>query len=165
MPTHKLSTEEKQKILDDFAAETGATEIDMNAAAEWALANGRWPTQPFDPVKDCARQLSRAAREEMITDAQGRDVRKRHCYVIVEPDGQKRWRWIDIVTAAPEPMHKSLQARRRMALGDVQQLATDLSSYNDNNHYGAQLEMSFNFDEDLAEMEHPTDYPEDPEDD
>ena len=50
-------------------------------------------------------------------------MRKRHCYIIIEPDGQKCWRWVDIVTAKPNPMYKSLQWRRRNALGDVTQLA------------------------------------------
>ncbi len=58
----------------------------------------------------------------------------------------------------------SLQARRRSALGDVVQLARDLASYNDNNRFGAQLQMSFNFDEYLAEMEQPTEYPAEPPD-
>ena len=66
------------------------------------------------------------------------------------------------MTAKPDPMHKSLQARRRSALEDVSQLDRDRQSYNDNNKYSAQIEMSYNFDEDLAEMEHPTEYPEEP---
>ena len=153
-------------IINDYVAATGADEIDMNDVAKWAIAEGRWRQAPYDPQKACARELSRAAREEIIVDPQGREVRRRHSYVVViEPDGQRRWHWIDIVTAKPEPMHKSLQSRRRAALGDVAQLARDLSSYNENNRYGAQLTMSFNFDEDLAEMEQPTEYPEDgPED-
>ena len=61
-------------------------------------------------------------------------------------------------------MHKSLAARRRSALGDVVQLNTDLQSYNDNNRYGVEIQMSFNFDEDLAEMSHPDEYPEDVDD-
>jgi len=81
---------------------------------------------------------------------------------IVDDDGQRRWHWIDMTTAKPEPMHQSLQARRRASLGDVQQLATDLASYNDNNQFGAKLEMSFNFDADLAEMSQPTEWIDEP---
>jgi hypothetical protein len=104
-----------------------------------------------------------AAREEFYVDPQGRDVRKKHCYVVTEPDGQMRWHWVDIVTAKPDPMHRSLQARRKQAFGDVVQLDTDRRSYNDNNLFSACLDMSFNFDEDLAEMHMPTEYPEEPE--
>lgn len=159
-----LSCEQKQKIINDYIDATGADEIRMIDVARWAMATGRWPKQPpHDPTAAAARELSEAAREEYYTDPQGRDVRKKHCYIIEEPDGQRRWHWVDITTAKPEPMHKSLQARRRQALGDVIQLDTDRRSYNDNNLFGAAVEMSYNFDEDLAERQMPTEYPEGPE--
>jgi hypothetical protein len=122
------------------------------------------PPRPFDPLKMFAHELSAAAREEYYTDAQGREVRKKHVFVIIEADGTRRWHWVDIVTAKPDPMHKSLQARRRQALGDVVQLDIDRSSYNDNNLFGAEIAMSYNFDEDLAEMRMPTSYPDEASD-
>jgi hypothetical protein len=158
-------TEANIQTINEWMAETGAEVIDMMKVADWAIATGRWKTPPYDPRKACARELARAAREEYYIDPQGRNVRKKHCYTVKDPDGQHRWLWVDIVTAKPESMHKSLQARRRSALSDVVQLKNDLDSYNDNNGYGAELQMSFNFDEDLAELEHPTDYPEAPEED
>jgi len=161
-----FSVEERQRIINDWMAETGAEEIDMLAVARWADANGRMPPpRPFDPVRLFARELSAAAREECYIDPQDREVRKKHCYVIVEPDGQRRYHWVDIVSGKPDPMHRSFQARRRQSLGDVVQLDTDRQSYNDNNLFGAHIEMSYNFDEDLAERNMPTEYPEEPPDD
>jgi hypothetical protein len=158
-----LSTEEKQRIINDYITETGADEINMNDVARWAKAKGRMPEpRPFDPVKMFAHELSEAARQEYYIDPQNREVRKKHCYMIVEADGQMRFHWVDIETAKMEPMHKSLQARRRQSLGDVIQLDTDRKSYNDNNLFGACIEMSYNFDEDLAERNMPTEYPEEP---
>ena len=159
----KLSTksEELQRIINDYMADSAEETIDMRKVADWAIANDRWrPQQNYDPARICAKELSRAARQEVYEDPQGREVRKKHCYPIVDESGQYRWIWVDIATANPEQMHKSLATRRRSALGDVVQLATDLASYNENNRFGAQLEMSFNFDEDLAELAHPEDYPE-----
>lgn len=157
----QMSIDERIQIIHDYIEATGADEIDMRKVARWAMANGRWRSTTYDPEQLCARELSRAARQDYYVDPQGREVRKMHCFIVTEPNGQKRWHWVDIVTAPPGPMHKSLQSRRKQALGDVQQLQRDLFSYNDNNQYGAQLEMSFNFDEDLAEMQQPTEYPED----
>jgi hypothetical protein len=163
-PRSGLSQEERQRIINDFIAETGADEVRMIDVARWAETNGRMPPpKKYDPVKVFAHELSDAAREEYYTDPQGREVRKKHCYVVVEPDGQRRWNWVDIVSARPDPMHRSLQGRRRQAFGDIVQLDTDRQSYNDNNHHGAQLEMSYNFDEDLAELRMPTEYPESPD--
>lgn len=160
------SQAEKQQIIDDYMAATGAEEFRMVDVARWAIANGRWPEPPpYDPVKACADALSDAAREQYYTDPQGRSVRKKHCYVVIEPNGQRRWNWVDIETANPNKMHKALQARRRQAFGDIVQLDTDRLSYNDNNLFGAQIDMSYNFDEDLAELRMPTDYPDAPESD
>src|ERR1700730_7326790 len=120
-----LRTEEKIRIINDYMEATGAEEIDMLEVARWARQQGRWPEPPpFDPDKAAARELSEAAREEYYEDPQGRQVRKKHCYVIIDEGGQRRWHWVDIETARPEPMHQSLQARRRQALGDVAQLDT-----------------------------------------
>ena len=44
-------------------------------------------------------------------------------------------------------------------MGDCKQLKTDLDSYNDNNPHGAQIQMTFNFTEDLQELDMPSEYP------
>lgn len=153
-----------QHIISEYIDDSGKDTIDMHKVAEWAIAKGYWNPPQFEPEKLCARELSRAAREEFYIDPQGREVRKKHCYTIIDTDGQHIWLWVDIETAKPDQMHKSLAARRRSALGDVAQLDTDRKSYNDNNKYGGEIDMSFNFDEDLLEMAQPVDYPEDEDD-
>lgn len=155
-------TEKNLSIINDWGRTHDV--IDMVAVAKDAIARGLWKPPKFDPVKLCARELSRAAREEFYTDPQGREVRKKHCFTIIDADGQYKWLWVDICAANRDQMQKSAQARRRMALGDVLQLSTDISSWNDNNKFGAQIEMSFNFDEDIDELAHPTTYPGDEED-
>lgn len=156
----RTKTESLQNTINDYMEATGEQTIDMNKVAAWAIGEGRWKPPEYDPRKMCARELSRAAREEFYTDPQGREVRKKHCYTIVDEQGQHRWLWVDIQTAKPDQIRKSAAARRRSALGDVVQLHTDVSSYNDNNPYGASIQMSFNFDEDIAELGHPEEYPE-----
>ncbi|HKQ48415.1 MAG TPA: hypothetical protein VJZ71_10130 [Phycisphaerae bacterium] len=156
--------EQAQRDINDYMAETGEEVVDMMKVADWRIKNGRWKPPRISPTTLCARELSRAARQEFYVDPQGRDVRKKHCFTFIDQGGQYRWLWFDIINADEQQMHKSAQARRRMALGDVSQLNTDISSFNDNNKYGAHIDMSFNFDEDLAEMEHPTVYPGDEED-
>jgi hypothetical protein len=167
MPSKRVlnRSSELQSIINDYMASSGSDVVDMNKVAAWAISEGRWRPPRFDPTRLCARALARAAREEFYADPQGRDVRKKHCFSIVDEDGQYRWLWFDIVSATKDQMHASAQARRRMALDDVSQLATDVASFNDNNKYGAHIDMSYNFDEDLAELSHPTVYPGDEEDD
>ena len=56
-----------------------------------------------------------------------------------------------------------VQSHLEVCLRCQAELDLDRKSYNDNNPYGAQILMSFNFDEDLDELENPPDYPEGPE--
>jgi len=75
------SVEDCQRIIEAYVIAAGAEEIDMREVARWAIAQEMWRPPAYDPQKACARELSRAAREEFMTDPQGREVRKRHCYV------------------------------------------------------------------------------------
>jgi hypothetical protein len=105
--------------------------------------------------------MARAAREDRFIDTQGREVRRKHAVVLKEGE-QQRSLWADIEFITPDHMRLSLQQRRRGILGDVSQLKTDMDSYNDNNNPDAPIQMSFNFDEDLAELAEPGTYPEGP---
>ena len=58
----------------------------------------------------------------------------------------------------PELTRRSAQQRRRGVLGDCKQLKTDVDSYNDNNAHGAHIQMSFDFEPDLKELEQDTEY-------
>src|ERR1043165_329510 len=140
-----------RKLLNDYIAEHGDEPFDLNDVYRWAKKNKLWEPPAMSLVKMFKNEIAKAAREEFYTDPQGRKVRKKHAIVFREADSQKSL-WADIETAPPEHMKLSLQQRRRIALGEVVQTNTDKESYNENNKYGASIEMSFNFDEDLAEM-------------
>ena len=66
--------------------------------------------------------------------------------------------WCDIETATPDQMRLSFGARRRQIQGDVRQLKIDADSYNDNNQFGASIQLGFNFEKDLEELEQKTEY-------
>ncbi len=78
---------------------------------------------------------------------------------------QTTFEWDDITTAPPENMHMSFQQRRQMILGDCAQLKTDVDSYNENYNSGAPIPMSYDFSEDLEEMQFSDIYPDFYEDD
>ncbi len=89
----------------------------------------------------------------------------KYCAKIKEQDENgeyvQKTLWFDR-HAVPELMHISLQQRRKAILGDNRQLKTDTDSYNDNNPYGANLQLSFNYEADLEELEHGGEYNPDP---
>lgn len=121
--------------------------------AAWAIHNGLWHPQPSTLVNQCAEELSRAMREEHVTDAQGRSVRSKHVARIKGPDGQTRFEWADIRTAPPAFMRTSLQQRRQQIVGDCRQLKVDVDSYNENAKPERPIQIVFDFTRDLEELE------------
>ena len=114
-------------------------------------------------LKVCAKQLAQAAREEYFDDAQGRSVRKKHAVrtpIVVDGDVQMLMLWADIEKATPRHMHMALQQRRRASLMDNKQLENDMDSWNENNRppNAPKIQLSFNYEPDLAEMKESPDY-------
>ncbi|MGR3177230.1 MAG: hypothetical protein ACUZ8E_04135 [Candidatus Anammoxibacter sp.] len=120
--------------------------------AAWAVRKNLWRPQPADVVDQCANQLSRAMREEHITDPQGRIVRAKHV-ARYERNGVQTSLWGDIRTANRQHMQIAFQQRRQQVVGDCRQLKTDLDSYNENRNQEKPIQMSFDFTFDLEELE------------
>src|SRR4051794_1038150 len=91
-------TEQLQKLwtlYEDDGQPTPATSHDV---AAWAVRQRLWHPRPSDIIDQCAEDLSRALREEYITDAKGRRVRAKHA-ARVTCDGKQYSFWADIRTA------------------------------------------------------------------
>ncbi|MHB0917109.1 MAG: hypothetical protein ACYC1G_05000 [Thiobacillus sp.] len=125
-----------------------ATTHDM---AQWAINNGLWKPKPSAIVDQCADQLSRAMREEYITDAQGRRVRAKHAATITQ-NGAQLVLWADMRTAPHQHMSMAFQQRRHQIVGDCRQLKMDVDSYNDNRLPEQPIQMIFDFTYDLEEL-------------
>ncbi|MGE0144576.1 MAG: hypothetical protein AB7I19_13615 [Planctomycetota bacterium] len=154
--------EQLQKIIHEYQQAHGGSEYEIIAVVEWALATNRIDPPKHDLVKLLARDFRKAARNEYITDDQGREVRRNHPRPVEVPgEIRQKYLWDDIRTAKPEHMRMSFSWRRKGVLADVVQLKTDFDSYNDNNRFKVQLlPLDFNFNQDLAELEQSTEYPE-----
>ena len=141
--------EEMQYMIRRYKEETGKKEIDMKDVARWALLNG-WPApKPVDPVDRFARDLSKAAREEIRNDAKtGRPYRANHA-VITEVGGQQAIVWIDIDEAPRKPMHKSLIQRREQMIGDGLQLTLDADHWNSINPTENPIVIPMDFTDDV----------------
>lgn len=120
--------------------------------AAWAVKNNYWLPQPSAVIDQCANQLSRALREEHITDPQGRAVRAKHV-AKMERNGEQVSLWGDIRTASRDHMNIAFKQRRKQIVGDCRQLKTDLDSYNENRNSGEPIQIGFDFTLDLEELE------------
>lgn len=144
-------SEQLQTIANDyFESHDGLAST--REIAKWAIDIGRWSPQRGSLLDQCAEELSRAMREEHITDAQGRSVRAKHAARIKQGDKQITL-WADIRRAPREHMARAFQQRRRQILGDCKQLKSDVDSYNDNRTPSNPIQVIFDFSLDLAELE------------
>jgi len=144
-------TEQFQRLASTYIAEHGrATPTEI---AAWLVHNKRWEPELSDMVRQCARLLARAMRQEYIVDPQGRKVRAKHAVTEHDSLGSQTAFWDDIRTASREHMHIAFQQRREQIVGDCRQLKTDVDSYNDNQNVGHPIQMIFDFTDDLAELE------------
>jgi hypothetical protein len=164
----KTKPEFLQEIINDYLnAFPEQRDWAMEDVAAWAIRQGRWHPPARNVIKWCASELAKAARVEYETDPQGRRVRTKHArreIVAVDGEAKQMVFWEDARNATPRHMRVSLQQRRGGVLADCAQLKRDTDSFNDNNGAGAHIDMSYDFTEDLFELEAPEEYPEGPPD-
>lgn len=145
-----------QQIADDFFAETGNWRARSSEIAAWAIQKGLWEPPRELSIKVCARDLSRAMREEYLKDELGRSVRAKHAARITDGPKQGTF-WADIRTAPHEHIELALQQRRKQIVGDCRQLKLDATYYSTIHADRPPIQICFNFEEDLEELEALTD--------
>lgn len=146
-------TEQLQKIANDYIAAGEPWPASKLAIAQWAIKNNRWQPQPSALVTMCADELAGAMREEFITDKQGRRVRAKHVARMPGPDGEQAYLWDDYRTMSREHMLISAQTERQQIANWCYRLKVDVDSFNENRNIGAPIQLSLNFEPDMADME------------
>lgn len=145
--------EQLQHLAEEYRSAGEPWPATLRQVAAWAIENKLWKPQRSTLVARLAEDLSRALREEYITDPQGRSVRAKHAARMKSTDGEQLVFWDDIRTASREHMQMALQQRRQQIVGDCRQLKTDADSYNENANTSTPIQLIFDFTDDLAELE------------
>lgn len=148
----KTYSEQLQWIVSSYIKSGNNWPATTHAIAAWAIEMKLWGPQQASLVEMCAEQLSRAMREDYITDDQNRRVRAKHAARITR-HGRQITLWADIRTAEREHMEIAFQQRRQQIVGDCAQLKRDVDSYNENREHSSPIQMVFDFRDDLAELE------------
>lgn len=126
--------------------------FNLNDVARWAITNGLWAQRPEAVVKQCAQQLAGAMSIEYFEDAHGNRIRAKHA--VVRSEGPLQYAiWDDIRTADHKFVTMALQQRRKHILGECKQLKNDADYYNAHRDPPKQIEIVFNFEVDLEEIE------------
>ena len=145
-------TKQMQRIVAQYRLAGGSWPATSKTMAEWAMRQGLWELPKAAALARCAEDISRAMREEYMTDAKGRKVRVKHP-ANVKVHGEQMVLWDDMRTASRQHMRMSFQQRRHQIVGDCRQLKVDVDSYNDLNPDEEPIQMVFDFTMDLAELE------------
>lgn len=159
----KTKTEFLQEITEQYRSAGEKWPATCKEMAAWAIREGLWKPYPKNLITQCASEIAAAMREEHFTDPQGRVVRKKRPYRSVEGllEGKEEqvFLWVDMQEVNQEEAEMAFQYGRKWNLDSCRQLKLGVDSYNDNNPHGAHVEMSFDFTDDLAEMDQPSEYP------
>jgi hypothetical protein len=145
-------TKQMQKIVADYRASGEHWPATKMEIATWAIRSGRWDIPKAAMVKRCAEDIGDAMREFYFTDKDGRRVRLLHP-ATVKRQGVLFTEWDDIRTASREHMQLSFQQKRKAIVGECRQLKTDMDSYNSAHANAQPIQISFNFEMDIAELE------------
>ena len=145
--------EQMQEIARRYEAAGEEWPTTLKHIAGWAISQGLWEPQGILLITKCAEDLGRALREEYITDPQGRRVRAKHAARMDRDEGEQGALWDDIRTASHEHLQVAFQQRRQGIVGDCHRLKVDVDSYNDNRSPVEPIQMSFDFTNDVLEME------------
>lgn len=130
-------------IMEDWAAQHGTDIIDVDRAADWALATNRYQRLPMSIKQQCMVDMRRALQQATYTDPQGNKVRSKHA--VKGWLGQQLTFWIDPRTAKPDVMMEAFKQTYNGIGNDVKRHAIEKQSYDLNNLYGATLPL-FDYD-------------------
>ncbi|MBX3734950.1 MAG: hypothetical protein KF791_20430 [Verrucomicrobiae bacterium] len=159
----KTKKEFLQEITESYRIAGEKWPASAKDIAAWAILEGLWQPYPKSLISQCAQEIASAMRDEHYTDPQGRSVRKlrpfREDAQLLNGECEQTFLWVDMQDATPKQALKALQYGRQLAVHDCRQLKSGVDSYNENNPHGAYIEMSFDFREDMEELEAPAHYP------
>jgi len=142
--------EQLQKVWHEYEKEKGFLPATARDAVMWGVTKKMIQLPDLDPFDAVARDMSRALREEYGTDRYGRRYRKNHA-VRISNAGVQHTMWAIMGNAPLEHMRKAFVQRREQVVGDCVQLATDVEVYNDMNPEQENIQIPFDFTDDVAE--------------
>lgn len=148
----KTYSDEMRDLVQEYIDAGKPWPATARTIAKWLFETGKWKAPRSAAMSKCAHDLSKAMREEYITDPQGRRVRAKHAATFLKGETQLTL-WDDISTAEKGHMEFAFQQRRQQIVGDCKQLKTDVDSFNDNNKQGAVIQLTLDFTNDVAEAE------------
>lgn len=136
-------SEQVYRMMQDWAAETGAESFDVDKASDWAIETDRYTKPPISAKQQCMQDMRRVLQRLSYTDPQGNKVRTMHA--IRNYKGEQMTLWVDARTGKPDLMKEAFTQSHAGIGNDVARHSIEKHSYDLNNPYGATL-PDFNYD-------------------
>jgi hypothetical protein len=141
--------EQDMKIVRDFEITHQREPFDLHEVYHWAKSNNLWYAPKDLEEKKFVEEFAQVLREEYITADDGSKVR----YYYAVTQGRQGSLWGNWETASREHIAESLKQKRHQSLADCRQTKNDMDFVNRKRFQVNPIQMSFNFDADLAEEE------------
>jgi hypothetical protein len=138
--------EQLLRIRDGYRAAHNNEPASAREMADWAVAQEMYKLPVFATARRCAEELADVMRQDHMMVDGGRRVRTMHSWT-----SEQRTLWDHIRTITRDNMKLSMALKRNGMVGEVKQIKTDLDFFNDLHADEAPLQMSFNFERDLAD--------------
>lgn len=170
----KTKTEQLQDICNAYIADGQPWPAGKKEIAVWAINKKLWTQPRKSMIEQCAQELADAMRSEMEVDPQGRTIHSKRFAKFREADENgklvQKMLWFDTKSRTEKLMRISQKLWRNSILGECKQLRIEEESFNDNNPDGAVIHTPVDFEKDLLEGQHGTEYnplppPDDDDDD
>jgi hypothetical protein len=139
------------KIVEDYREAGMPWPASKTEIGEWAVANDRYQLTRGMAINQAADKIGRAMGLDHVRDKKGRSIR-RYYSARVRENGQLVMKWDDYNASRPF-MEVSSANRRNQILGECRQLKTDMDSYSERKCPEAPIQVNFNFNIDLEELE------------
>lgn len=142
-----------RRIVKEFLAERGDDQsFTRDELARWALTTGRVKRERGYAerlvIQKLGLEFAEAMREDYTSDPQGRTVRE---MLAARIGGKTRWNSRN--SASRGFLETSFIQRREQVVGDCRHLKNEVDSFNENRGADNPIQMTFDFTNDLAELE------------
>jgi hypothetical protein len=145
--------QQMRSIRDEYRA-THEGPYRHREVAQWAIQTGRWTPHRNLAERQCTQDLTRACRDEMQRDPQGRIIRTSAAVRLKRSaDGPKGMYWEKLDLATDDFMQLCFMQTRERIADYCWRLKSNVDSFNENRKPVMPVQMVFDFRNDMIERE------------
>src|SRR5690349_2765931 len=122
-----------KRVVEEYCAETGATEFIKDDVIAWAIDNGKWKPSRKNQVQLLREELNVALRSKKKVVKGGRKVRLYNCIKRKLSDGYVQTVWAHIDVATEPFMEQSVAEQRKGIVGQVYSVFNTVVYWKDKN--------------------------------